>query len=383
MIKRFNQYLKEEYLDGQFKDQTGGDYKVYQLLYYAFDWDDNILHMPTEIIVLDDSGEEVGMSTQDFAEYRSMIGVEKFEYQGKNIVSFAQDAFRYFRDTVDPNIFIKDVEKALSGEMKSKAWDDFIECLTTGSLFAIITARGHEPQTIRKGVELIISRFTTEQRQSMIDHLKMFAYLFDQEINTEKDLINKYLDHCEYIGVSAPSRGGTPDNPEKAKEEAFLSFISRCDGFAKELEDNFNEGSERWKVVAKIGFSDDDSRNVKHMDDVIKELHNETYSNVKEFYIIDTGKSEITKSVYHKYESKIVSFDNFNLNETSNQTPGTENSVLTATQFGNMTGRLNPSSAMNRQDDFYNQFRRQVDYLSKNSKELRKEFKNKKRKSSK
>ena len=383
MIKKFNQYLNEEYLDGQFKDQSGSDYKVYQLLYYAFDWDDNILHMPTEIIVKNEKGEEVGMSTQDFAEYRSLIGVENFVYQNETIVGFANDAFRYFRDSVDPNVFIKDVEKALSNKMHSKAWDDFIECLTTGSLFAIITARGHEPQTIRKGVELIISQFTTEQRQSMIDHLKMFAYLFDERVNSEDELIGKYLDQCEYIGVSAPSRGGTPDNPEKAKEDAFLAFVKKCDDFARELEDNFNEGTERWKVLAKIGFSDDDSRNVKHIDDVVKELNNETYSNIKEFHIIDTGKSEITKSVYHKYESKIVSFDDFRLDETSNQTPGLENSVLTATQFGNMAGRLNPSSAMNRQDDFYNQFRRQVDYLSKTSKELRKEFKNKKRKSSK
>ena len=37
------------------------------LKYYAFDWDDNIMHMPTKIMVLDDKGSEVGMSTEDFA----------------------------------------------------------------------------------------------------------------------------------------------------------------------------------------------------------------------------------------------------------------------------------------------------------------------------
>ena len=94
MIKKFNQYLNEEYLDGQFKDQSGSGYKVYQLLYYAFDWDDNILHMPTEIIVLDDNDKEVGMSTQDFAEYRSLIGVEQFEYDGKNYYSL-KDLYEY------------------------------------------------------------------------------------------------------------------------------------------------------------------------------------------------------------------------------------------------------------------------------------------------
>jgi len=68
------------------------------------------------------------------------------------------------------------------------------------------------------------------------------------------------------------------------------------------------------------------------------------------------------------------------LTETSHQTPGLESSVLTCTQFGNMTNRLNPSGGLNRQDDFYNQFRKQVQYLAKNSKEI---LKDKKRKSSK
>ena len=43
--------------------------------YYAFDWDDNILTMPTKIIVKDEDGDEVGMSTEDFAHYRLQIGV--------------------------------------------------------------------------------------------------------------------------------------------------------------------------------------------------------------------------------------------------------------------------------------------------------------------
>jgi D-serine deaminase-like pyridoxal phosphate-dependent protein len=53
------------------------------LKYYAFDWDDNIVTMPTQIIVLSYDDEEVGISTEDFAEFRTMIGNEPFEYKGK------------------------------------------------------------------------------------------------------------------------------------------------------------------------------------------------------------------------------------------------------------------------------------------------------------
>jgi hypothetical protein len=383
MIKQFNQFINEEYLEGDIVSPT--DENVYVLLYYGFDWDDNILHMPTEIIVLDNNGEEVGMSTQDFAEYRSKIGSEEFEYQGHVIVGFAQDAFRYFRDTVDPNIFEEDTKKALSDKMFAKSWNDFIECLTTGALFSIITARGHEPETIRKGVELIINGFDSTQRMKMIDHLKMFKHHYGQEVNVDENkLISDYLDLCEFIGVSAPSRGGSPDNPEKAKEESFFKFVEKCDNLAKELEVIFNQNSdEKWRVVAKVGFSDDDSKNVIHMTNAVEEkvkqqkvasgLHSEEYTNVKEFYIKNTGKEEIETSV-HKYESKITKFKDFRLDETSNQTPGLESSVLASTQFGNMSGRLNPSGPINRQDDFFNQFNRQVDYLGKTTKEIKKDI---------
>jgi hypothetical protein len=35
--------------------------------YYAFDWDDNLMYMPTKIYLKDDKGNSVGMSTEDFA----------------------------------------------------------------------------------------------------------------------------------------------------------------------------------------------------------------------------------------------------------------------------------------------------------------------------
>ena len=64
--------------------------------YYAFDWDDNIVHMPTKIVLKTEDGNEVGMSTDDFAEYRHDIGKKPFEYKGEMVVGFADDAFTFF-----------------------------------------------------------------------------------------------------------------------------------------------------------------------------------------------------------------------------------------------------------------------------------------------
>jgi hypothetical protein len=82
--------------------------------YYAFDWDDNLMYMPTKIYLKDEDGNSVGMSTEDFAEYRSEVGKEPFEYEGHTIVGFDDDAFRDFKVTGDKK-FLVDAMKAPTG----------------------------------------------------------------------------------------------------------------------------------------------------------------------------------------------------------------------------------------------------------------------------
>mgnify|MGYP003348206588 CR=1 FL=1 len=115
--------------------------------YYAFDWDDNIAEMPTQIILLDKNDQEVPMGTADFAEYRSKVGKEPFEYNGKIIKDFANQPFRNFRVAGDGQ-FLKDIMYA----EPAPAWDDFVECINSASIFAIITARGHKPSTLKRAI---------------------------------------------------------------------------------------------------------------------------------------------------------------------------------------------------------------------------------------
>lgn len=355
MIKRFNQFLKEN------RDSN-------VLLYYAFDWDDNILRMPTMIRLEKKVGEQwvpTDVSTAEFAEVRN----DKENWRMLN--QSGDEAFANFRDTgpMGGDIFLEDVKGAVSAGRFAPAWNDFIECLSNGSLFAIITARGHESETMRRGVEWIIDNVLSEQQIfDLYNNLLKFSYFYDISTDKERilkgtpsqnELVRLYLDNCDFVGVSAPSRGGTPDNPEKAKEEALLSFKTKIDRFAGQL-----------GMKAMIGFSDDDLGNVSHIEDLADKLNHEEFPNIIKFVVKGTKDPEnITKKVTM-----------MGLTETSHQTPGLENSVLTLTQFGNMTSRLNPSDEMGRQDDFYNQFKKQVEYLAKTSKEINKD---KKRKSSK
>jgi hypothetical protein len=356
MIKKFNHFISES------KDSE-------YLLYYAFDWDDNILNMPTKIHMEHLVGGEwvpTSVSTAEFADFRNDKENWRVDY---NV------AFVDFRDQGErgDKAFLEDAKTAISQGKLGPAWDDFIECLSNGSIFAIITARGHEAPAMRMGIEWIIDNILTEEQlYQMYNQLMKYSYFFgDTNVENERilrgqpsknPLISSYLDSCEYVGVSSPSRGGSPANPEKAKEDALLDFKAKVNDYAQ------NVG-----ISAKIGFSDDDLGNVKHIEDLIDNLKNEQFPNIVEFVVKGTKDPEnITKKVLSREEP---------VTETSQQTPGLESSVLPFTQFNNMTNKLYPSGPLNRQDDFANQFRRQVDYLSKNSKEMRKEIKKNKKSS--
>lgn len=346
MIKSFNQFISESKESGY-------------LLYYAFDWDDNILNMPTVIHMEKKDGDvwiPIDVSTSEFALVRN----DKENYRVIN--NNPDEAFSEFRDNGPRGVeaFLTDVKSAIYKKRFGPAWNDFIECLTHGSLFAIITARGHESEAIRMGIEWIIDNVLTEEQQNqMYNYLLKYAYIFKYEDNHERilkgipsknKLFKTYLDNCDLVGVSSPSRGGSPANPEKAKEDALLEFKNKVNKFASSV-----------GLKAKIGFSDDDMKNVKHIEDLVNNLQHERFPNIIEYVVKGTkDPSSITKKVRN-----IVT-------ETSHQTPGLESSVLKFTQFGNMTGHLYPEGPYDRQDDYKNQLNRQTNYILKTSKNIRK-----------
>jgi hypothetical protein len=132
--------------------------------YYAFDWDDNIVHMPTKIMVKTEDGDEIGMSTDDFAKYRHQLGKEPFEYNGETVVGYGDEPFKNFQTHGDKN-FLIDAMRAKLGP----AFDDFREAINGGSIFSIITARGHNPNTLKQAVyNYIIEGFDGINKEELI-----------------------------------------------------------------------------------------------------------------------------------------------------------------------------------------------------------------------
>ena len=239
--------------------------------YYAFDWDDNLMYMPTQIYLLDDDGEEVGMGTEDFAEHRTEIGKKPFDYKGFTIVNFAYDPFRDFRTNGDGK-FLKDVMSAELAE--DAAWPDFVEAINSGSLFAIITARGHRPNTLKSGVlKLINSNRGGIDSDELYDSLVRMRKNAGEKPKDKETEIKKYLDLCRFYPVSYGE--GSATNPEVAKISAMNKFKSYVQAQAEKLNLRLSKNIENGianKFVPMIGFSDDDPRNIEAMSKGVKDI---------------------------------------------------------------------------------------------------------------
>ena len=249
----------KNYLQEGFVDDSTPDMK-----YYAFDWDDNIVKMPTKIILKDDEGNEVGMSTEDFAEHRTMVGKKNFKYKGHEIVGFANDPFRNFGTKGDKDFLID--------EMRAKpgpAFDDFREAINNGSIFAIITARGHNPNTLKKAVyNYIISNYNGIDKDQLIKNLRKYRTFADEDEMSDNDLIKTYLELNKYHPVSFGSEASAL-SPEHGKLMAMDNFVDYIKGMAALLNKKAyikkDIGNKFVPSKVTIGFSDDDPRNVEAM----------------------------------------------------------------------------------------------------------------------
>ena len=276
-------------------------------LYYCFDFDDNILNMSTQIIVSDINDVEVGIETQEFRKYRNIIGKRKFEYKCHIIVVCPKNEkgqvdcnlmYKNFTDYPNPNVFIQDVIKTLHKKSYGPAWKDFIECITNGSIFCIITARGHEDIKIRKAIEYIINNeLNIKQKRIMYKNLLNFSYFFkgiknEEKLSkdilfTENKIVKNYLNTCEFIGVTSVARGGSYNNIEKLKADAIIKFKNRINKFG-----------EKYGKKIKIGFSDDDLKNVKHIEDLFNNVNHEEFSHIIQYTVKNSNDPHnITKTV--------------------------------------------------------------------------------------
>jgi hypothetical protein len=234
------EYAEEKQLREGFDEAGEPDLK-----YYAFDWDDNIVTMPTQIVLQDENGGEVGMSTEDFAEYREQIGKEPFDYKNKKIVGYADDPYRNFGVKGD-KAFIVDSMMAKTGP----SWNDFVEAIN-GAVYNMIV-------TDHNGIS----------KEDLLSNLKRYREYFDETKMSDKEMIDFYLDLAKFHPVTYGE--GSAANPEEGKIVALRNFLSYVKNMAQELgEKAYFKNDVKNNFVPNIGFSDDDARNIEKIKDFL------------------------------------------------------------------------------------------------------------------
>ncbi len=246
---------------------------------YSFDWDDNILNMPTKIHLEKRVGNgwiPVDVSTSEFAELRHEIG-KGFRLLNDN----PNDAFVDFKGH---QTFLNHTEKALRKGNFGPSFEKFKEALIYGNDFSIITARNNSPITLRDATKLLIDKhFTEEEKQTMIDNLK--GVTIDQYLNLQDYHPVSSEEFGERFGVEV---SGGAANPEKAKTIALEDFVRRVVKSAKQLQTHPEYNG------LSVGFSDDDLGNVEKAEEFIREELHKTYPEVK-FLVYDTSDPKDTK----------------------------------------------------------------------------------------
>ena len=284
--------------------------------YYIFDWDDNILHMPTKIRMehLEEDGtwRPVEVSTSTFA----LVRADEEHYRPPSDGGWAA-AFANFEDrpgeTDDDrnNSFILDtldaLEKVEHGEKPGPSYNALKKTLREGRLFAIVTARGHSPRTIERAVRVFIKyALSEEEREEMMSNLRGYRQWIngvgDGEFGTDAEELDYYLGMCRYSAVTYSgfkermsrdpiyreklATATTAAKPELAKEFAIRDFVEHVFHMLRR--------SGQLNRSVSIGFSDDDVGNVKTVSSFIKAELSKRFDGIK-FVVYDTSDRTLSK----------------------------------------------------------------------------------------
>ena len=285
--------------------------------YYIFDWDDNILHMPTKIRLehLGDDGtwRPVEVSTSTFALVRADTAHSRPPSEGGWAAAFvnfedpktpeaaADENNRFILDTLDA------LEKVEHGEKPGPSYNALKKTLREGRLFAIVTARGHSPKTIARAVRVFIKyALSEEDRQEMLSNLRGYRQWIDgvgdDEFGTDAEELDYYLGMCRYSAVTYEgfkkrmaedpiykeklATATTAARPELAKEFAIRDFVEHVFHMLRR--------SGRLNRSVSIGFSDDDIGNVKTVSSFIKAELSKRFDGIK-FVVYDTSDRSLAK----------------------------------------------------------------------------------------
>lgn len=240
--------------------------------FYFFDFDDNIAYLETPIYVFHKkSGKPRRLSSGEYALLKERIGREgdlldyelKFNDEG---------SFQGFRDkklqVVDrlagkTQNFVEDVRHALKKDefhWQGPSWTCFYHAVFNKRPLSMITARGHEPETIKKGIQQFVKQGHLPNEPNWLD-------IFPVNNPSTQNRLGSEI--------------GEGQDVAKLKQKAIRQSVERA--FELYGENPFH----------RFGMSDDDPRNLELIVEEMTRLKKDFPRNA--FFVISTYQGQMIK----------------------------------------------------------------------------------------
>lgn len=138
--------------------------------FYFFDFDDNVLFLTTSIFLFHKTtGRELAVTTGEFVRWSHTVGKNGPFADYEIRYDDQTGSFRRFRDHDNQALkkmerkqpFIEDLAHALGQAdftWKGPSWHTFFHAAFNSRPLSVITARGHDPKTIREGIGMLVDR---------------------------------------------------------------------------------------------------------------------------------------------------------------------------------------------------------------------------------
>ena len=262
--------------------------------FYFFDFDDNVIFLSTPIVLFNKkTEEEIFVSSGDFARENKDIG--KSGKYANYYMNFNDKlgSFRHFRDkdyslldriVGKKQTFIHDIEKALNEKdhlWKAPSWNCFYHATFNQRPISVITARGHNVETIKQGISLMV-------RDGHIPREPNFLSIYPvSNEQTRKDLGDNDLK----MFVPELKRSAIRESVEKA-----LNIYG-------------------YSPHHRFGMSDDDEKNVELITEEMKYLKRK-YPEMS-FFVIQTFKDSFVKREILNHRTRRVKDSELNIEQMS------------------------------------------------------------------
>lgn len=251
--------------------------------FYFFDFDDNVAILSTPIVLFHkQDGREIFISSGDFARENKHIG-KSGQYKDY-FMNFDEEtgSFRFFRDknfslldriSGKKQTFLEDIQKAITRpdyHWKAPSWGCFYHATYNLRPMSVITARGHNEETIREGIRLMVKD----------GHLPNDPNYLSIYPVSNPETRKKFGDHELKSSVAELKRKAIRESVEQAIKQYGHSPFHR------------------------FGMSDDDEKNIELITEEMRYLKRK-YSEMK-FFVIQTFEDSFIKREVLQQRTKRV-----------------------------------------------------------------------------